>query len=116
MKNLFCLLLVILLTGCATIFTKSADPITFTSNPEGARVEGNGAFVGRTPVTVPIKRALTPPQVSLKLKGYEIQHVILQNSFNGVAILNIFFWPGFIVDAATGALMDYEIKNYDTEL
>ena len=115
-KHILSMLALVILTGCATIFTKSTDPITFTSIPEGAKVEVNGANVGRTPITVPIKRALTPPQVQLKLTGYETQQVLLQNSFNGVAILNIFFWPGFIVDAATGALMDYEIKSYETTL
>lgn len=40
----------------------------------------------------------------------------MQSGFNGVAILNLFFWPGFIVDAATGTLMKYDIVTYETEL
>ncbi|MCF8054700.1 MAG: PEGA domain-containing protein [Deltaproteobacteria bacterium] len=106
----------ILLTGCATMFTSSSDPITFSSVPTGAKVEINGVNFGRTPVTIPIKRSLTSPQVQMKLDGYEPGHIMLQNTFNGVAILNIFFWPGFIVDAATGSIMKYDVLNYEAEL
>lgn len=40
----------------------------------------------------------------------------MQNQFNGVSLLNIFFWPGFIVDAATGSLMKAGQFNYEVEL
>jgi hypothetical protein len=103
-------------SGCATIFTGTSDPITFNSRPEGAKVQVNGMQVGRTPITVPLKRSLSTPQVQISLDGYESQYVMLQSSFNGVAILDVFFWPGFIVDAATGSIMSYSIRNYDVEL
>ena len=115
-RLLLCTVAVILLSGCATIFTGSSDTITFKSVPEGAKVEINGANIGRTPVTVPIKRNLTAPQVQVKLDGYETQYVMLQSSFNWVAILDIFCWPTFIIDAATGSIMKYEILNYEVEL
>jgi hypothetical protein len=115
-RLLFCVIAVIFISGCATIFTGSSDPITFKSVPEGAKVVVNGASIGRTPVTVPIKRSLTPPQVQIKLDGYDTQYIMLQNSFNGVAILDVFFLPGFIVDAATGTIMKYDILNYEAEL
>lgn len=106
----------IALSGCATIFSDSHDNITFNSVPEGAKVEVNGNSVGRTPVTVPIKRSLTPPQVTLKLDGYEQRTIMMQNGFNGVSLLNILFWPGFVVDAATGTLMKYDVVAYESEL
>ena len=102
--------------GCATIFSGSHDPITFNSIPEGAVVEINGARVGKTPVTIPIKRSITPPQVRLKLADHEPQAILLQNTFNAVALLDILFWPGFIVDAATGSLMKYDMVSYEAEL
>jgi hypothetical protein len=106
----------VLTSGCATMFTGTTDPITFNSKPEGAKVELNGMSVGRTPVTVPVRRSLSTPQVRLSLDGYESQHVMLYNTFNGVAILDIFFWPGFIIDAATGSIMRYSVLNYEAEL
>ena len=104
------------LAGCATIFSSSSDPVAFNSVAEGAKVQINGMNVGKTPVTVPVKRSISPPQVLLKLDGYESQYIMLQNSFAPVGLLNIFFWPGFIVDAATGAMMKYEPQSYEIEL
>lgn len=115
-KSLLVATTCILLSGCATIFSGSSDNVTIKSVPDGAKVEINGNSVGRTPVTVPIKRSLTPPQVQLKLDGYDSKFVVLQNSFNALSILNVFFFPGFIVDAATGTLMKYDLTTYETEL
>lgn len=105
-----------MLGGCATIFTPSHDPVTINSEPVGAVVYMDGARVGKTPTTLQVKRQLTPPRIELKSDGYYPQTVVLQNSFNAVALLDIFFWPGFIVDAATGTLMKASQNNYEAEL
>lgn len=105
-----------MLCGCATIFTPSHDPVTINSVPVGATVYMDGARVGKTPTTIQVKRQLTPPRIELKADGYYPQAVILQNSFNTVALLDILFWPGFIVDAATGTLMKASQFNYEAEL
>lgn len=104
------------LSGCGTILTGQTDTLTFRSVPSGATVEINGNSVGRTPVTVPVQRSMSQPQVQLRLEGYEPRTVPLQNSFNTMSALNIFFWPGFIVDAATGSIMKYNIVSYESEL
>jgi uncharacterized protein YceK len=107
---------VLCLSGCATIFTGTTDNVTFNSVPSGAKIDINGNTVGRTPITIPMRRGFTPPQVQLKLDGYESKNIQVQNSFNTVSILDILFWPAFIVDAATGSMMKYDIVNYQTEL
>ena len=103
-------------SGCASLFTGTSDTITFNSQPEGAKVQINGMHIGRTPLTVPVQRSLSTPQVQVSLEDYESQYVMLQNTFNAVAILDIFFWPSFIIDAATGAIMKYSTMNYQVEL
>ena len=107
---------VVITSGCASIFTGTSDPITFESQPDGAKVQINGMRVGRTPVTALVKRSLSAPQVKISLDGYEPQNIMIQNSFNSIAILDIFFWPGFIIDAATGSIMKYSILNYHVRL
>ncbi len=42
--------------------------------------------------------------------------MLLQHSFNEVAVLDVFFWPGFIIDIATGSIMKYHILSYEAEL
>lgn len=111
-----CTIALIFLSGCATIFTKPSDTITFKSIPEGARVEINGVSVGKTPVTVPVKRSLTPPHVQMKLDGYETHYIVMQNSFNKIATFDILFWPTFVVDALTGKIMKYDITSYESNL
>ncbi|TWI74424.1 PEGA domain-containing protein [Desulfobotulus alkaliphilus] len=116
MRWLFCLMVLGVFPGCATMFSGSTDTITFKSVPEGAVVEIDGMGYGRTPVTVPVKKRSTPPQVQYKLEEYESRHVFLQNSFDAVGILNIFIWPGFIVDAVTGSMWKYDRYVYEVEL
>lgn len=106
----------LLVSGCATVFSPSHDPVTINSVPEGSAVFMDGNRVGKTPVTLQVKRQLTPPRIEVKSDGYHTQSILLQNQFNGVSLLNIFFWPGFIVDAATGTLMKASQFNYQVDL
>ena len=98
------------------MFSPSHDPVTVNSVPPGANIFLDGQRVGKTPMTLQVKRQLTPPRLELKQDGYHPQGIILQNSFNTIAILDIFFWPGFIVDAATGSIMKASVFNYEAEL
>ena len=104
------------ISGCATIFSRSNDPITFNSTPEGAVVFMEGQRIGKTPTVVNVKRSLSPPMIEVKADGYYPQRVFLNNTFNTVSLINILFWPGFIVDAATGSMMKASQFNYDVEL
>lgn len=107
---------ILMVSGCATVFSPAHDPVTISSVPEGSAVFMDGSRVGKTPITVQVKRQLTPPRIEVKNDGYHTQSILLQNQFNGVALLNIFFWPGFIVDAATGTLMKASQFNYQVDL
>ncbi|MCK5894479.1 MAG: PEGA domain-containing protein [Endozoicomonadaceae bacterium] len=115
-KYLLCIIAVLLLSGCATIFTGSFDNVTFKSIPDGAKVHINGNLVGKTPMTLLIKRNISPPQVMFRLDDYESRHIMMNNSFNVVSIFNFFFWPGFFIDLATGALMKYDVVTYEADL
>lgn len=117
-KYLLSLLLLVSLnsSGCATIFSPSSDTIIFNSNPSGASVKLNGNRVGTTPVTVPVERELSDPTAQFTKDGFESQFVMLNKKFNNTALLNLLFWPGFIVDALTGSLYRYSTLTYDVEL
>ncbi len=104
------------ISGCATIFSPSSDQISFNTTPADAKIYINGGNVGKTPLMTPVQRELSSPMVVIKKDGYETQNVPLQTKFNNTSWLNIFFWPGFIVDAATGSLMRYSVLTYDITL
>jgi len=106
----------IYLSGCATIFTGTSDQISVNTEPSGAKLFLNGNDMGRTPVTVPVSRSLGTTMMSVKKPGYEDKSFALQSSFNTIAILDIFLWPTFIIDAATGSIVKYSQTSYNLEL
>lgn len=99
------LFLALSLTGCATLFGDHDKTVHVDSQPQGAQVFVNNMPVGVTPTTVAINNPLSPPTITLKKPGYETQLAQVNTNFQTIGILNIFFWPGFIVDALTGDMM-----------
>ena len=90
--------------------------VKFTSQPDSARVEINGISYGNTPLVVNLKRSLSKPMVTISRKGFESKTIQMQTSFDWVSIVNILFWPGFLIDLATGAIVDYDPPFYNIEL
>ncbi|EFK35299.1 Uncharacterised protein [Chryseobacterium gleum] len=105
-------------TSCATIFTGTRDPITFSSNPEGAKVFHKGIEKCTTPCTVKIPRSLSKQTVTFEKEGFAKKEVKLTKNFNAVTLLNIILGGaiGVGIDAATGSLTKYSPKKYDVEL
>ena len=97
------------LAGCASLFGNNNRNVTVTSTPAGATVYYNGQNVGTTPANFQIESPWGVNSVRLEKEGYEPSLQQVQTGFQPVGILNIFFWPGFLVDAVTGDMM--KIKN-----
>jgi hypothetical protein len=97
-------------SGCCSIFTSGPQTISVDSKPAGANVKV-GPYKGVTPYTVSIPRG----------KSYVIQAdyngkqdvVTLEKSIEPVYFVNILFWPGLIIDLATGDMFKYEPTQYD---
>ena len=106
----------LLLSSCATIFTGTSDTIMIDSEPEGARVLINGIEQGRTPATVNVKRKLGETFVELRLDGYENRTFVLGQEFNNVSIINLLCLLCWGVDAATGAIKKYNPNGYEMTL
>jgi len=118
LRNLICLLVLILITtSCATIFTGTSSNVRFSSVPPGAKIYVNGIERGVTPATVNMNRSLFNVQtVALKLDGYETRTIEPETSFQTVAIINLanpLFWA---IDAVSGAIVKYNPKDYELQL
>ena len=89
--------------GCATMFTGSAQQVTVSSQPPGARVIVNGGYSGVTPVALLLKteRDYT---VTLQREGFQDTTAPIFREFNPVAALNLLSPVCWVVDIATGAL------------
>jgi len=88
-------LVIVALSGCATLFASGPDYVPVSTNPPGAWVYYNGVPVGQTPTTVRLERG-RPAQIQIALQGF--QPVVLErySSINGWFFANI-FWVYAIV-------------------
>lgn len=116
-SSLLSLLCIVALSGCATIFSGTDDDITFRSEPPGAQVIIDDIAVGTTPTTVEVDRpGFGDTDVTVQLDGYEPRTFELDKEFNNTSIINLLIWPGFIIDALTGAIYKYDKKTYLVDL
>ena len=109
-KSLLTLMVVLLtVSGCATIFSGTTQTIMIDSKPQGAYVE-LGPQSGKTPATFTLSKG-KDYTIEVRL-GSKKKMLALSRSFDAIGILNIFFWPGFIIDAASGAMTKYSPDTY----
>lgn len=107
------------LAGCATVFTGTTQRIdvqavdTATHHPiAGARCtvtdgQGSELVVDSNPGSVIVTKGKGSLNVRCTRAGYVQKQVGVGQSFNAWTIVNVLFWPGVLVDAATGAIQKY---------
>jgi hypothetical protein len=98
--------LAVVLTGCATILSGESQTVTIHSTPPGAYVKV-GYQTGTTPVTFHVPKGQNYP-VEIA-HGPDKRLLPLHRTLDPMTLLNLIppLWPGFIVDAATGAITKY---------
>jgi len=102
------------LNGCATVFRGSQQPVTFNSEPEGAKVLIDGNLMGRTPTTINLKRNKYK-NAMIKKDGYETAMVSISTSYDAISILNI-LWDSSTTDLLTGNAWEYDPNHYTVSL
>lgn len=110
-RTLTALVLVLTLSGCATIVDGTSQPVTFNSEPNRAKILINGVQVGVTPLTIQVKRAKNTMIVAKK-DGYESQQLPLQTKTNTYFWGNILFLYGSTTDYASDAMVEYSPNMY----
>jgi hypothetical protein len=111
-KSVLCALLAVLVLtqGCCSIFTSDPQTVSVDSKPQGAKVQ-IGPFKGTTPYQVSLPRG--KDYVIVASYGKDTQTVALNKNIEPVYWVNILFWPGLIIDLATGKMFKYEPTEYD---
>ncbi len=99
--------LAVALTSCATVISGTKQTVTIDSYPPGALVK-LGYQTGTTPVTFSVPKGRD--RVVQVSQGPDKRVVPLRRELDPVTLLNIIppLWPGFIVDAVTGAITKYD--------
>ena len=108
MRNTILAVLAVTVCGCATLFGGgSSQTVNITSSPGSASFvvkasSGLQMAAGKTPQNVILPRS-NEYQIEITAPGFQPQTTTLTKGVNGWLFVNIFFWPGFIVDFVTGA-------------
>lgn len=106
-----------LLSGCATLFSPSDQPVRFESQPSGAKVYIDGKQVGITPTTAMVDRqTLGYKSVRISKDGFKSYQFDLSKTLNTTAILNSTFLLCWATDLSTGNLTEYSPGEYYIEL
>ncbi len=111
--HLLVFIFVCLMTSCATVFTRSKQPITF-SGIEGIKIYDTAtnikiAEIGSDQtVTVSFRKKLFDKHLVAKKEGYRPYPFILESTFNPISLWNVIVWPGFIIDIGTSKINKWE--------
>ncbi len=100
----------LLISGCATIYSGTTQAINIDSDPGGASVQLNGEQVGETPWSGIVKKKRNI-KVDVEKVGYAREQMIIQGSFNPVALISI-FWDLGTTDFLTGAMWEYSPNSF----
>lgn len=120
MKNKWILCLMALgLSGCATILSGTSQTIHVKSIDSVSKEtltdvrcsvtdgSGGGSTIMTNPGSTKVSRARGSVVVNCSKPGYRQLNTSVGDNFNAVTLVNILFWPGFIVDAASGSYRKY---------
>ena len=111
------LMLVGLLSNCATIVSGKSQQMSFSSTPDGATVSVDGKTIGKTPMTVALERK-RDQTLFFDKEGYG------QRSMPMATTLNNWFWGNILIggllgsttDGVSGAITEYSPNNYHITL
>ena len=114
---------VVLLSGCASMFAPASDKVTIDSIPQGANVYDGANLLGKTPLTHTFKRATFEHKtLTLRKPGYRTQDVEMGTALETTSLWNF----GFItttfgvtswgIDALNGNMVKYFPDSYMIEM
>lgn len=100
------------LSGCASLVGDNRRDIKIESNPVGAAIYLDNQRYGVTPAIVTLPTYIYGGKtITLKKAGYHEQTMTVNSQFQPIALLDIFCWPTFIIDAATGNIVKIHPSN-----
>lgn len=118
-NKIFLIAPIFLMCSCATIFSGKTQNLHVKVIDEATNQElqdckcilkepnGTQYTIASNPGTVAVSRGSGAIEIICKKEGYIQHNTSVADSFNGTTIANVLFWPGFIVDAASGAYKKY---------
>ena len=104
--------LMLSLFGCASIAGDNTRAVKVDSMPQGAAIYVDNQQYGVTPAVITLPTYIYGGKsVTLKKAGYHDQTMMVNSKFQPIALLDIFLWPTFLIDAATGDIVKIDPAN-----
>lgn len=113
--GIFC----VIIAGCASIAGDNTRSVSVKSTPSGAAIYIDNQRYGTTPAIITLPTYIYGGKsITLKKRGYQDQTLMVNSKFQPIALLDILFWPTFVIDAATGNIVKIDPVNLNvsTEL
>jgi hypothetical protein len=111
-KTILAIALSFSIVGCASIAGDNTRAVKVDSKPAGAGIYVDNQQYGVTPAVITLPTYIYGGKsVTVRKKGYQDQTQMVNSKFQPIALLDIFFWPTFIIDAATGNLVKVDPAN-----
>lgn len=101
---------VLTMSGCVSIIKGADQTVTFASEPSNAEVLVDGLSMGKTPLTVSLKKNKYS-SILIKKDGYRSQSRPLEKKYDALALLNV-FWDLSTTDMISGAAYEYQPNSY----
>lgn len=110
------LIALLCLSGCASIAGNNTRMVKVESEPAGATIMVDNQNYGVTPAVITLPTYIYGGKsITLRKKGYQDQSMMVNSKFQPIALLDIFLWPTFIIDAATGDLVKIDPANLNLQ-
>ncbi|MBX3708619.1 MAG: hypothetical protein KIT56_01490 [Gammaproteobacteria bacterium] len=119
MKSVVTIFIALILTGCATILSGTSQVInvkvvnsadqSLLSNVSCTVTDGNGSTysIVSNPAVINVSKGNGAIIINCRKPGYRQLNMAVGDNFNALTVVNVLFWPGFIVDAVSGAYKKY---------
>ncbi|MDD5174138.1 MAG: PEGA domain-containing protein [Candidatus Omnitrophica bacterium] len=111
------MVVVIFLSGCATIMTGATQKVSVNSNPSGAVAKVDGGMAAITPTIFNLERK-TDHTIEISKEGYRVTTVILRHTMSGATAGNVLVGGiiGIAVDGCSGAMYKLVPERVDVNL
>lgn len=118
-KILLSILCMGMFSSCCTIFTSPKQTITFVGE-NGTKIYDGAIKIAEIKedgtASVRIRKSISDKYLIAKKEGYRLSPLRLETKFNAVALVNLLFWPGFIVDLATGQISQWDNTSIEIDM
>lgn len=109
--------LLVLSTGCATLFSDGSQQIKVSSNVQGATVYLDNEPIGQTPMSFDLDRdTFKRHELSVEYQGHRSDTVKIQKSLNTTSLFNCTSILSWGTDALSGNMMEYHPDSYFIEV